>query len=513
MDTLARVGCWTSAVEKEPIGNGSGVDGRTWLAIMAGTDSEGTSVKIVFAASEVAPFSKTGGLGDVAGALPEALSRLGHDVMVVTPLYGTIDRRAHGIWPTTASVLGCPLHERVLPCGTRVVFVENEGFFGRGGIYNEGGYDYGDNPLRFGFFCRALLQVPGAMGFGTPDVLHLNDWQTGLAALESSRQKGRRPGFTRTVFTIHNLGYQGVFDKRFMDELQIGWDAFTPWGLEFYDQINFMKAGLAFSDTLTTVSPTYSREIQGTEQGFGLDGMLRDRADRLVGILNGVDYREWNPESDPHLPARYGPSDLAGKRRCRSSLLEEMGIEDRPGMMLLGVVSRLAHQKGLDILLQALEGLMARNVALVVLGSGEWKYEHGLKMAEAGHPGRISVRLGYDNGLAHRIEAGADGFLMPSLYEPCGLNQMYSLKYGTVPIVRATGGLVDTVIDATVPGTVGTGFRFQDFDSGALLDAVDRAARAFAHEARWEEIRRWGMEQDFSWDASARRYVEAYRMT
>lgn len=466
---------------------------------------------IVYATSEVAPFSKTGGLGDVAGALPEALSRLGHEVMVVTPLYGSIDRKAHGIWPTRASVYGSPLHERILPGGTRVIFVEHEGFFGRAGIYNEGGHDYGDNAHRFGFFSRAALAAPEALGFGLPDILHLNDWQTGLAALEASRQQGRRPGFMKTVFTIHNLGYQGVFDKRVVEELQIGWDAFTPWGLEFYDQVNFMKAGLAFADVLTTVSPTYAHEIQGPEQGFGLDGMLRDRSDRLFGILNGVDYREWNPATDPHLPAHYGLHDMSGKSTCRKKLLEEMGIEDRPGMMLIGIVSRLAHQKGWDILLEALPTLMSRNVGLVVLGSGEWKYEHGLKRAEASHPGRIAVHLGYDNGLAHRIEAGSDAFLMPSLYEPCGLNQMYSLKYGTVPIVRATGGLVDTVIDATVPEEFGTGFRFQGFDAGALIDAVDRALRAFGHEPRWLDIRRWGMEQDFSWEASARRYLEVYR--
>lgn len=467
-------------------------------------------MKIVFAASEVAPFSKTGGLGDVAGSLPSALARRGHEVLVVTPLYASIDRKKHGIWPTQRKALDSPLHERVLESGVRVIFVEHEGFYGRSGIYNEGGHDYGDNAHRFAFLSRCLLPAADALGFGPVDVLHLNDWQTGLGALELARQRGYRSGFTKSVYTIHNLGYQGVFDKRVMDELGIGWDAFTPWGLEYYDQVNFMKAGIAFSDWITTVSPHYAWEIQGPEQGFGLDAMLRARGDRLVGILNGVDYDEWNPETDKHLPARYSLEDRSGKARCRAELCREMGIEEREGMMLIGIVSRLAHQKGIEILLEAIPELMNRNVALAILGSGEWKYEHWLQGAAAYHQRRIAVRIGYDNGLAHRIEAGADAFLMPSLYEPCGLNQMYSLNYGTVPIVRATGGLVDTVEDATVPGSFGTGFRFQDFNGGALIDGVDRALRSFSHGPRWREIQRYGMEQDFSWDASARRYEEIY---
>ena len=468
-------------------------------------------MKIVFAASEVAPFSKTGGLGDVAGALPSALARRGHDVMVITPLYKQIDRAKHGIWPTPVRVFDMPVHERVLESGVRVIFLEHEHFFGRDGIYGSGGGEFDDNAARFAFFSRRLLPVADALGFGPVDVLHLNDWQTGIAALELARQRGMRPGFTKSVFTIHNMGYQGVFDKQVVDELDLGWDAFTPWGFEFYDRVNFLKAGIAFADWITTVSPTYAHEIQTPAQGFGLDAFVRSRSDRLVGILNGVDYAEWDPATDRHLPARYGPDDLAGKAECRRRLHDELGIEDRPGAMLLGIVSRLAWQKGIDLLRDAIPALMERNVNLAILGSGEPHYVDALEGAKRYHQKRIGLYVGYDNGLAHRIEAGADAFLMPSLYEPCGLNQMYSLKYGTVPIVRSTGGLVDTVVDATVPDSFGTGFRFDDADAGALLDAVDRACRAFSHPQRWRQIQRWGMEQDFSWEAAAAKYEEIYR--
>mgnify|MGYP001249732568 CR=1 FL=1 len=468
-------------------------------------------MKIVFAASEVAPFSKTGGLADVAAALPDALARRGHEVMVITPLYGSIDRRHHGIWPTPVRVFDTPVHERILESGVRVIFIEHGGFFDRPGYYGDAGGDYPDNAHRFTFFSRRLLPVADALGFGPVDILHLNDWQTGIAALELARQRGLRPGFTRSVFTIHNMGYQGIFDKRVVEELQLGWDAFTPQGMEFYDRVNFLKTGIAFADWITTVSPTYAREIQTPEHGFGLDGFIRSRADRLVGILNGVDYAAWNPETDRHLPARYGPDDLAGKAICRQRLCEELGIEDRPGAMLVGVVSRLAGQKGIHLLVDAIPALMERNVNLAILGSGEPHYVEGLEGAKRYHQKRIGLYIGYDEGLAHRIEAGADAFLMPSIYEPCGLNQMYSLKYGTVPIVRATGGLADTVVDATVPDSFGTGFTFVDPHPAALVDAVDRALRAFAHPRRWREIQRWGMAQDFSWDASAARYEEVYR--
>jgi len=460
-------------------------------------------VKILFASAEVAPFSKTGGLGDVAGALPRALAARGHEVVVATPLYGSVDRAAHGLERRDDGLMEAALG------GARVVFVEDDALYGRPGVYGEGGEEYPDNAARFAHFSRRLLPIAEA-GFGRPpDLLHLNDWQTALAALELARRKGAVPGVTRSVFTIHNLGYQGIFPKTVVDELELGWDAFTPDGLEFWDQVNFLKAGLAFSDLVTTVSPTYAKEIQGPEQGFGLDGMLRSRADRLVGILNGVDPATWSPESDPHLASRYSREVPAGKRRCRSALVAELGIDAPPGVMLIGIVSRFAAQKGFDLLLEALPRLLEREVAFAILGSGEHRYEHGLERLAAESGGRIGLRVGFDEGLAHRIYAGSDAFLMPSLYEPCGLSQLYALRYGAVPIVRRTGGLADTVSQAG--RGEGTGFLFDDFSAEALLAAVDEARVWFADREAWEAIRARGMEEDHSWDAAARDYEGAYR--
>jgi len=463
-------------------------------------------MKILFASAEVAPFSKTGGLGDVAGALPRALAARGHEVVVATPLYGGVDRGA--LRTASVAIPGATLLEAEVG-GARLLFVENEALFGRPGVYGEGGEAYADNAERFAFFSRCLLPIAATRGPEGVDILHLNDWQTALAALELARRKGAGAGLTRSVFTIHNLGYQGIFPKDAVDRLGIGWDAFTPDGLEFYDQVNFLKAGLAFSDLVTTVSPTYAREIQGPEQGFGLDGMLRSRADRLTGILNGVDYREWSPDVDPHLPARYSMADPAGKRACRAALLRELGIDAPPGVMVIGIVSRFAAQKGFDLLLEALPRLLEREVAFAILGSGEKRYEHWLERAAAASGGRVGLRTGFDEGLAHRIYAGSDAFLMPSLYEPCGLSQLYALRYGSVPIVRRTGGLADTVSQAT--RDEGTGFLFDDFSAAAILAAVDEARVWFADPPAWERIRKRGMAQDFSWDAAASNYEGAYR--
>ena len=465
-------------------------------------------MRILFASAEVAPFSKTGGLGDVAGALPRALASRGHEVVVATPLYGSVDRSA--LRPSAVSIPGATVLEAELG-GARVLFVENEALFGRPGVYGDGGEAYADNDERFAFFARCLLPMAGACFAGGADILHLNDWQTALAALELARGKGAGAGLTRSVFTIHNLGYQGIFPKDVVDRLGIGWDAFTPDGLEFYDQVNLLKAGLAFSDLVTTVSPTYAMEIQGPEQGFGLDGMLRSRADRLLGILNGVDYGEWSPDVDPHLPARYSRADPAGKRACREALLRELGIDAPPGVMVIGIVSRFAAQKGFDLLLEALPRLLEREIAFAILGSGEKRYEHWLERAAAASAGRVGVRTGFDEGLAHRIYAGSDAFLMPSLYEPCGLSQLYALRYGSVPIVRRTGGLADTVAQAT--REEGTGFLFDAFSVDALLGAVDEARVWFADPEAWARIRGRGMAQDFSWEAAAANYEGAYRRT
>ncbi len=466
-------------------------------------------MKILFAASEVAPFSKTGGLGDVAAALPAALARRGHRLLVLTPLYGCVNRTLHGLRPLGIEVGGASLHEAPATDGVRRVFIENEALFGRAGVYGEGGGEYPDNAARFAFFSRLLLPAAEALSFSDVDLLHLNDWQTGLAALELARGRGRRAGLTRSVFTIHNLGYQGVFPKELVDELKLGWDAFTPDGLEFYDQVNFLKAGLVFSDLLTTVSPTYATEIQGVEQGFGLDGVLRSRSDRLVGILNGVDHQGWDPSSDPAIAAAYDADAWAGKARCRQALCRELRLEPPPGTMVMGIVSRFASQKGFDLILEALPELVRRGISLAILGNGEGHFEHAFAKAAARHPGRIGLRIGFDEGLAHRIYAGCDAFLMPSLYEPCGLSQLYALRYGSPPIVRRTGGLADTVEEAGEG--VGTGFLFDRFDSEALIEAADRALDVFASPERWQALARRGMAEDFSWEVSARAYEAAYQ--
>ena len=462
-------------------------------------------MNILFASSEVAPWSKTGGLGDVAAALPRALARLGHEVVVVTPLYGCVDRT--GLAATGEKALGVPILAARPADRLTVAFLDHPDFFAnRTSLYGEHGKDYPDNAARFHFLCRALPEAARALGQDRTDVVHLNDWQTGLAALELARTRGLRPGFTRCVMTIHNLGYQGLFDARVVEELGLGWDSFTPDGLEFWGRANFLKAGIAFADRITTVSPTYAREIQTYEQGFGLDGLLRARSDRLHGILNGVDTAEWNPAADPHLPARYTAEDLSGKAMCREKLCRELGVE-ASGRMLVGMVSRIAGQKGFDILLEAIDRLLARDVSLAILGSGEPALVEALQAARARWPGRIGLKVGFDEGFAHRIEAGADAFLMPSRYEPCGLNQMYSLRYGTVPIVRRTGGLADTVEESPH----GTGFLIPSHHAVELLAAVDRALEVFADPERWRALQRRGMAEDHSWDRAAAEYEAVYR--
>lgn len=472
-------------------------------------------MKILFLASEVFPYSKTGGLGDVAGALPAALARLGHEVLVATPLYGSVD--AKELEPTGKTLpLRFPFGREVARFrihaprpNLRVLFVESDRFFARPGIYGGPAGEYEDNHLRFGFFSMAALSGAMLMDF-LPDVVHLNDWQTGIAAVALGRGYGGTAlGQARSIFTIHNLAYQGVFPKRAMTELGLPWELFTSDGLEFYDQLNFMKAGLTYSDVLTTVSRRYAEEIQTPEAGWGLDGLLRDRAKSLFGILNGVDVEEWNPSDDPHLPAGFDADDTSGKRLCRARLLEHYGLSAPDSAPVYGIVSRFATQKGFDILFPALPALLAEEVRLVVLGSGDPRYVDGFRALAAQFPGKLGLQVGYDVALSHLVEAGSDFFLMPSQYEPCGLNQMYSLLYGTVPIVRATGGLDDTVIDLTAP--TGNGIKFGPYEPQALQDALKRSLALFKEASTLREVRRRGMAADFSWERSARQYEALYR--
>jgi starch synthase len=461
--------------------------------------------------SEAAPFAKTGGLADVVGSLPPALRALGHDVAVVLPRYTSIDlKTARRVWDHHWVHLGldafeCTFYQAAAPFP--VYLVECPAMFDstRKGLYGENGIDYPDNHVRFAVFARAALGV--ARHLFRTDIFHCHDWQSALVPAYLRTTFATDPTFfgCRTVFTIHNLGYQGLFPKTALAEAALDPSLFTPDGMEFFGRVSYIKSGIAFSDALTTVSPTYALEIQTPELGFGLDGALRARADVLTGILNGVDYQEWSPEVDRLIPARYGPDDLRGKAICKRKLLEEFGLPaeamDRP---LLAVVSRFTRQKGTDILAEVADAIVAEDVYLAAFGTGEVEYEDFFRQMQQQHPGRIAVRIGFDNALAHRMEAGSDIFLMPSRYEPCGLNQIYSLKYGTVPVVRATGGLEDTIQDDT-------GFKFEEYSGEALLGAVRAAVRAYQDRKGWQDRMRRDMAKDFSWDASAVAYSNLYR--
>ncbi len=491
-----------------------------WLAA-PGLQPEGrigAPRRVLHVASEGLPFSKTGGLGDVLGALPAALAGLGLDVTLLLPAHRSAaagaprarrTRRSISVWlgPADSEEHRFNVLEAEI-AGVRVLLLENARFFERAGIYSDtSGNAYEDNWLRFAAFARAALLIAAEDGF---EVVHCHDWQAAL--LPVYRAAGARVGlrypFT-TLLTIHNLAYQGNFPASTWPALGLpdGW--FTPEGLELNGAVSYLKGGMLLSDALTTVSPTYAREILTPEQGHGLDGVLRRRRDRLRGILNGVDYTEWDPATDGLIARTYGPDDLTGKAECKAQLQETFGLERDGGVPLAGIVSRLAGQKGWDILLEALPRLLERGMQFVALGSGEARFEEGLGELAARYPGRAGVRIGFSRLLAHQVEAGADIFLMPSRYEPCGLNQMYSLRCGTVPVVRSTGGLADTVTDASQPGR-GTGFLFEAYSADALAQAIARALAAYG-TPQWREIQRRGMAQDFSWRVAARRYAELYR--
>jgi starch synthase len=470
-------------------------------------------MKILFVASEVSPFSKTGGLGDVAGALPAAFAALGHEVKVISPRYRSVqDDRLTSTGQQIelrfpfGTERGPILSLRQSP-NLELLFLENEHYYGRAGIYGDAWGEFGDNHRRFAYLSMGALQATQRLGF-IPDIIHVNDWQTGLVPVALRRGfQGTGLSRARTVLTIHNLAYQGQFGKHVMDELGLPWDLFTAeMGLEFYDAVNFLKGAIQFSDALTTVSPTYAREIQEPEGGASLDGLLRARRGVLTGIVNGVDVQEWNPETDPHLPARYGAQDLKGKAACRRELLERFGLRPDTEAPVFGIVSRLAWQKGVDLLLETMPLALQSDIRFVAVGSGEGRYEDWLRALQHQFPEQVGTFIGFDQGLSHLVEAGADFFIMPSRYEPCGLNQMYSLRYGTVPIVRATGGLVDTVDG----GMDGDGILFEAFHPSALLAALRRAQALYAEPERLLAFRKRGMGRDFSWDASARKYERVF---
>jgi starch synthase len=499
-------------------------------------------MKVLMAASEVVGFAKTGGLADVAGSLPRALAGLGHDCAVFLPLYRCCRAARPAPEPTehTFSILVGPraypgrLWRSTLP-GSDVpaYLVEQPELYDRDdpaqgrGLYQfttpDGRkHDYSDNCTRFIFFCRAVLEALPLTGFW-PEVLHANDWQTGLVPVllrEFYRKQGpfglrERYGRVRTLFTIHNIAYQGAFWHWDMMLTGLDWKLFNARQLEFYGKLNFLKAGIVFADLLNTVSPTYAREIQTPYYGAGLQGVLMERNRDLFGIVNGVDYNVWDPAKDPHIAAKYDADTVAeGKPRCKAALQRTFGLPEQPRAPLLGLVARLADQKGLDLLAGAGKTILEMGAQLVVLGEGDPKYHRMLKDLGQRHPGQVGMYFGFDEVRAHQVEAGADAFLMPSLYEPSGLNQLYSMKYGTPPIVRATGGLADTVTDCTPEALAAgqaTGFRFIPYSPEALLDAVRRALDLYrARPDDWLRLARNGMRQDWSWGRSAREYVKLY---
>ncbi len=478
-------------------------------------------LKILFAASEAQPLIKTGGLADVAGALPPALAHFGHDVRLVLPAYPEAVEKAIPLHHLASLRLpGSDEPVRILEgrLGDDVplYLVDAPELFERPGnpYVAADGHDWPDNPERFALFCRAIaaIALDHAGLDWHPDLVHCNDWQTGLVPALLA-DEGNRPA---TLFTIHNLAYQGVFDRAAFDRLGLDPALWSLDALEFHGNFSFIKGGLAFADWITTVSPTYAREILTPAFGYGLEGLLRHRRERLEGILNGIDYRLWDPATDPAIPHHYDASRFGRKQENKRALQRELGLPEEKSALLFGHIGRLVEQKGVDMILDVLPGLLRRpGTQLVLLGSGSADLEQALREVAKRHPDRVAAWIGYDEALAHRVEAGCDCFLMPSRFEPCGLNQLYSLRYGSVPLVHRTGGLADTVVDATPHNLVegrATGFVFDQPDSGALWKAMERAME-FWHQPgdAWRKLAVNGMRQDFSWDASARRYLAIYR--
>ncbi|HUB05599.1 MAG TPA: glycogen synthase GlgA [Myxococcales bacterium] len=471
-------------------------------------------MNVLFLSSEVAPWSKTGGLADVASALPQALAGRGHRVTVVSPHYASLDRSRFPTGRTGARARvevgeGRPVVFEVFEAArgrVRWLFLDDPALFGRPGLYGEKGVDYADNGLRFGAFSVGALAAVRALG-EHPTIVHANDWQTAPAVLLAAMAGRPR---AHTVFTIHNLAFQGLFPRGVLR--QLGWpESLFDWrSLEFYGSVSFLKAGLLHADALTTVSPTYAKEICTPEHGCGLDGVLRARRGRLRGILNGIDSFEWDPKHDPALPHHYDSRSLRGKARCKSALQRELGLEETDAAPLAVSVGRLTHQKGTDLLLDAVDDGFLQRAQLAWLGTGEAGLEERVRQLAADHPGRVAAVVGFDEALAHRFEAGGDFFVMPSRFEPCGLNQMYSLRYGTPPIVRATGGLCDTVRDAGPDLAAGNGFVFGPAEPTALRAALERAVAAFGRPAALEELRLRGMAEDCTWEASAAQYEDLY---
>jgi starch synthase len=473
---------------------------------------------IVFAASECAPWAKTGGLADVVSALPRTLAKFGHTLRVFIPYYRQVAKAAPNASVVLPSVtIPFPSYNRFVRVldggkneGVQTYFIDCPELFDRESFYATPSGDYPDNAERFGLFSRAVIEATKVMG--VPDLFHVHDWQAAMAAVLLRSTYYFDPVFRRVpaVLTIHNAGYQGWFPPRTMEKLLLPWDMFTFDKLEHYDTVDFLKGGIVYADALTTVSRRYAQEIQTPEFGNGLEVVLRQRSGDLFGILNGVDYDEWNPATDSHIAAHYSAENLAGKKECRRDLLHAFGFEGiSEETAVIGVVSRFATQKGFDFIVDILDKLVQEDMVLLILGNGEEYYERLLVEMANRYPAKVRVQVKFDNVMSHKVEAGSDIFLMPSRYEPGGLNQIYSLKYGTIPVVRATGGLEDTIDEQ--PNGGGNGFKFWGYSPGALLDALHRALAIFRNKEEWTAMMRRAMKQDFSWDAPAKEYERVYQ--
>jgi starch synthase len=484
-------------------------------------------LNILFVTSEAEPFAKTGGLADVSSALPKAIKDLGHEIRIMMPRYRFIGERKFRLHDIIR------LHEIPIPVGTntelgnvkssfinnlkekvQVYFLDNANYFGRDGIYQSPATkkDYKDNDERFIFFCRGVIETLKRLGW-QPDIIHCNDWQSGLIPAYLKTMCSTDPFFKsmKTVFTIHNMGYQGAFPQESFDKSNLPKELFQTNGVEAYGNFNFLKTGLFFSDAITTVSEKYADEIcKSQEIGAGLNGLLSARRKDLSGILNGIDYQIWDPATDEFSFRKYDTKSIEAKVDNKRALLSKLGLEFSESRPVIGMISRLADQKGFDLFFDVIDDIIKLDIQIVLLVAGDKDYEKKVEALQKKHPKRLSVFIGYDNELAHMIEAGTDMFLMPSKYEPCGLNQMYSMRYGTVPIVRATGGLDDTVEDYSGSGK-GTGFKFEKYESKELLKVIQRALKVFQQPEEWKRLMRNGMAQDFSWENSARKYIGLYK--
>ena len=475
---------------------------------------------ILFAASEMVPFCKTGGLADVLGALPPMLAKKGHEVAVMLPGHSVIDRETWG-FERQQTDLSIPLGYLKKPLGissatwngVTVHLLENEEYFDRPGLYGDSTGDYEDNGNRFIFFSRAVLAATRSL-HTRPDIVHAHDWQAALLCPYLAFERGHDPVFgkSKTLFTIHNLGYQGKFPFDIFKLTGLPDSVFTWTKLEFWGDVSFLKGGLVFGDALSTVSETYAEEITGEELGFGMEGVLSQRRDDLYGIVNGIDQDLWNPASDGSIPSNYTAGGMSGKTECRIALLKQCGLSAGKDTLVLGMVARLDDQKGLDIFEEAVDELMNLDIRLVLLGTGTEEHHETIRALAEKYPEKFHAFITFDDALARLIYAGADGFLMPSKYEPCGLGQLIAMRYGTLPVVHATGGLADTVADLDEDTVDGNGFSFAEYTSDALVSAVTRAVKAFRARgrARWKQAVLRAMTGDYSWNSAADRYIELY---